>query len=238
MKYWLVTLLLVPNILIGQGFYEVDSRRSATDTLFISEPVDLRTFAQKLNLTILDQTNYNICLERRGKRFYTTCLYQIPVGKILDQYSVSFTTRSYESKRVSQLYSTFFLSAFKQEYLPQQTGNLYSLKEKSVKEFRRKSLINMGLGQQYFYRDNPFASSKGLSIGFAYAWETLHYIPIFGGAFFGATTQDKVAIPLIGLASLAVWKLLILPILAAPYIHEYNNLVRSGYEAPLKIMLR
>ena len=95
----------------------------------------------------------------------------------------------------------------------------------------------MGYGMSYAAKDNPFYSSKGFAIGFGYIIEVLHYIPIFGGAFFGETRQDKIAIPIIGLSSLFFWKKVIYGnIFGKKTIEGYNNLAKMKYKIPNSII--
>lgn len=86
------------------------------------------------------------------------------------------------------MFSQMLLSAYMQEtdtnYLNQQNNFIY-LPLKSNSEFCKRNFINMGYGMSYAAKDNPFYGSKGFAIGFGYIIEVLHYIPIFGGAFFG-----------------------------------------------------
>jgi hypothetical protein len=151
-----------------------------------------------------------------------------------------FLVISAEGKKMSKKYSQILLSAFLQEtnntYLNEQ-GNFTVLPLKSNSEFWKRNFINMGYGMSYATKDNPFTSGRGLAVGFGYVWEALHYIPIFGGAFFGETQNDKVVIPIIGLSSLLVWKTIFYGlIIGQPTVKSYNRFATMKYKMPKTII--
>lgn len=149
-------------------------------------------------------------------------------------YLYGFTSALAEGKKADRNYSRMMMSAYKQEmdldYL-NNSNNFITLKQIEKSEYWKRNWINMGYGMSYIAKDNPFMGSKGFAVGFFYLWEALHYIPIFGGAFFGETQQDKVAIPLIGLTSLIVWKGMIGGI-SSKYIKMNKDIHKSGYKVP------
>lgn len=221
----------------GQKGISFNPKRGAVDTLVFSNrnPIDLTIFADKLGLDIMTHTDHQFCMARTEPTFYQTCLLRVPISGSSGKYQVSFTTKAYDSNKLARIYSEFLLSAFKQEYLPETVKQpLYPLEHKSFKEFRRRTLINLGWGQSYLHQDNPLVTSGGFT-GLGYVIEGLLYIPLLGGPFLGETTQDKVYISLTGLAGLAILKLLLVPQFMKPFIKRYNSLVNSGYQAPIML---
>lgn len=151
-------------------------------------------------------------------------------------YIYGFTTNINEGNRVNKNYSKLLMSAYVQEidsvYLIN-TNNFTSLVVKDKTEFWKRNCINMGCGMSYLAKDNPFMGGKALAVGFFYLFEALHYIPIFGGAFFGETREDKIMIPIIGISSLIVWKGLFSGLMIGNrYIRINSNIQNSGYKIP------
>ena len=151
-------------------------------------------------------------------------------------YIYGFTTNLNEGMRVNKNYSRLLVSASRQEidsvYL-NNANNFTSLVIKDKSEFWKRNWINMGYGMSYLAKDNPFMSRKALLIGFFYLWETLHYIPIFGGAFYGNEQEDKIMIPVIGNTSLILWKGLFSGLIVGNRYLKFNNSVHnSGYKMP------
>lgn len=130
----------------------------------------------------------------------------------------------------------FVNSAYLQEidstYVERRKHLFIDLPEKSDAEFWKRNIIHMGYGAQYIYRDNPFTAGGWLPIGFGYLWDTMNYIMIFGGPFFGGRTTDKITIPLLGIASSLLSKTVFNGWIVKSHLNEYNNLVRSGYRIP------
>ena len=234
---YIFVILLTPFWCFGQKDILFNPKRGAVDTLVFSNqnPIDLTIFADKLDLDIVAQTDHQFCMARTEPSLYQTCLLRVPISGSPGQYQVSFTTKAYDSNKLARIYSEFLLSAFKQEYLPETVKQLlYPLEHKSFKEFRRRTLINLGWGQSYLHQNNPLMNSGGFT-GLGYVVEGLLYIPLLGGPFLGETTQDKVYISLTGLAGLAILKLLLVPQFMKPFIKRYNSLVNSGYQAPIML---
>ncbi|MEQ1734611.1 MAG: hypothetical protein ABL940_13120, partial [Bacteroidia bacterium] len=125
-------------------------------------------------------------------------------GDSLQQFG--FTVLSGVGKSVDKRFSKFLLSAYLQEtnsnYL-NNSNNFILVEEKSKREFWKRNFINIGYGAAYANKNNPIFKDN-LATGFGYVVETLHYIPIFGGAFIGKTTKDKIEITAWGLSSLLV----------------------------------
>lgn len=150
-----------------------------------------------------------------------------------------FFVNSQEGKKMSKRYSIFLLSSFLQETnteYSQNKENFLSLSLKSNAEFWKRNMINMGYGTSYAFKDNPFTSGGGFAVVFGYFWETLHYIPIFGGPFFGKTHNDKISIPIVGLSSLIIWKTIFYGlIMGQPIIKTYNRFATMKYKVPKSI---
>lgn len=149
---------------------------------------------------------------------------------------MGYSSKTRERKKVDRNLSSFLLSAYRQEMdslYAANSDNFVAMPVKTKTEFKKRNWINMGYGLQYLAKDNPFMGSKGFAVGAFYTIEALHYIPVIGGPFFGQTTSDKIMIPLIGLASLVVWKGLINRwMVAQPYLHFNKTIVESGYRLP------
>ncbi len=150
-----------------------------------------------------------------------------------------FTTNINEGNRVNKNYSRLLMSAYRQEidsdYL-NYANNFTSLVVKDKSEFWKRNWINTGYGMSYLAKDNPFMGGKAFAVGFFYLWEALHYIPIFGGPFFGETQEDKIMIPIIGISSLIVWKGLFGGlIIGNRYLKINNNVHNSGYKIPCNL---
>lgn len=151
---------------------------------------------------------------------------------------VGFSVLSSAGKKQSKKFSQLLLSAYLQEtdssYLCN-LDNFIVLPEKSNAEFWKRNLINMGYGLSYVADKNPYAS-ENIKL-FGYVWEGLHYIPILGGAFIGRTKNDKIAIPIIGLSSLLIWKTLYFGvIIGQPMIKEYNRKLKMKYKIPKAVL--
>jgi len=151
-------------------------------------------------------------------------------------YIYGFTTNINEGNRVNKNYSRLLMSAYLQEtnsdYLNNE-NNFTSLVVKDKSEFWKRNWINMGYGMSYLAKDNPFMGGKAFAVGSFYLLEALHYIPIFGGPFFGETQEDKIMIPIIGISSLIVWKGLFSGlIIGNRYLKINNNVHNSGYKIP------
>ena len=147
-----------------------------------------------------------------------------------------FTTNINEGNRVNKNYSKLLMSAYLQEidsdYL-NNANNFTSLVVKDKSEFWKRNWINMGYGMSYLAKDNPFMGGKDIAVGFFYLWEVLHYIPILGGPFLGETQEDKIMIPIIGISSLIIWKVLLSRLMIGNrYIKINNNVHNSGYKIP------
>ncbi len=150
-------------------------------------------------------------------------------------YFYGFTSVLSESKKADRNYSRLLMSAYQQEMNPnysKNSDNFSVLIEKDKRTYRNRNWINMGYGMNYLAKNNPFLGSKGFAIGALYVLETLHYIPIFGGAFFGKTQEDKIAIPIIGISSLLIWKGFIVPIMGNKHIKMNRSIIKSGYKIP------
>jgi hypothetical protein len=156
-----------------------------------------------------------------------------------EQYYVyGFSSNLNEGKRADKNFSEMLLSAYRQEADTAYGENLdefTTLKRIDKAEFRKRNWINMGYGLSYIAKDNPFVGSKRMSVGFAYFYEAIHYIPIVGGPFFGETRQDKIGIPIVALASLVIWKGIIAPVLVNSNIKLNNRIVDSGYKIPTNL---
>jgi hypothetical protein len=129
----------------------------------------------------------------------------------------------------------FMVSAYRQEIDPayrDDPTNFVALPQKTEREFWRRNFINMGYGAQYVYQDNLLTDRVWFAVVFGYAWEGLHYIPIFAGPFLGKTPRDKVFIPLLGLGSLLFWKVTFNGLLIRSHLTEYSSVAASGYQAP------
>lgn len=149
------------------------------------------------------------------------------------QYLYGFASATGEGKRVDRNYSRMMMSAYLQEISQEYTNNTIfsSLNKLNKSEFWKRNWINMGYGFRYATKDSPFASGSGFAAGFLYVLETLHYVPIFGGAFIGETTSDKILIPISGIVSLIIWKGIVGGI-CKKYININNNILNSGYRIP------
>lgn len=146
-----------------------------------------------------------------------------------------FTFMSGEGSRMNKNYSRILMSAYTEEVNPEyknNSTNFVQLPVKSKKEFWRRNMINMGYGLRYATKENPFIGSSGLAVGFAYVLETAHYIPILGGPFFGKTSSDKITIPIVGIASLLVWKTVFAGLYGNSNIKTYNKMTTLKYKVP------
>lgn len=103
---------------------------------------------------------------------------------------------------------------------------------KSNSEFWKRNLISQGLGAQYIYRENRFASGGWIIIGFGYLWDAFNYTAILGGPFFGKHTTDKVGLPIIGIANSLLWKVVYNGWIVKSEMNVYNRMAKSGYPAP------
>jgi hypothetical protein len=150
-------------------------------------------------------------------------------------YIYGFTSALGEGRKVDRNFSRMMMSAYMQEidsaYL-RNHDNFSILIEKTKAEYWKRNWINMGYGMSYIVKDNPFIGSKRFTVGFFYLWEALHYIPIFGGAFFGETQVDKIAIPVIGLTSLILWKGMIGAMVGNKQLKINKIIIKSGYKIP------
>ncbi len=146
-----------------------------------------------------------------------------------------FDAMTTEFSVVSRNLSLFLMSAYLQETDHRYAGNpdnFVLLPVKSRSEFWKRNALSMGYASQYMTRDNPFISNKWLVNGFAYAWDGISLAMIAAGPFLGNTRTDRIAIPLIGVSNLVIWRGLIYGGLGDKEIREYNRIIESGYEIP------
>lgn len=154
-------------------------------------------------------------------------------------YIYGFKSFLSEGNKVDKNFSKLLMSSYLQEIDKEYFNNnnnftSFAIKDKRI--FWKRNMINMGYGMSYLAKDNHFMGSKKLAVGFFYIWETLHYIPIFGGAFLGKTKQDKIEIPIIGISSLIVWKTLFSGVILGNRYLKINKKIKdSGYKIPSNI---
>lgn len=155
-------------------------------------------------------------------------------GETIHVYGV--TSTFFMSNKTLKNYSTFLLSAYHQEAdstYKNKNSNFSTMQFKDKKTFHRRNLISMGYGLSYLDKQNPFAHFSNFEKGFFYLFDAAHYIPILGGAFFGETSDDKIMIPIIGIASLFIWKKVISEkIIGDRFIKIHNEINNSQYKIP------
>lgn len=160
--------------------------------------------------------------------------------KIGDQLClIGFTSNLREGKKVDRNFSTFLLSAYRQETEPEYNNfayNFSSLKRLSVKEFNKRNWLSMGYGLNYLTKNNPFVARNVGAMSALYIFEALQYAAIIGGPVFGATTSETVLLPVTAILSLAFWKGIVMRYFIAPPIFKMNRrIVDSGYKLPYQL---
>jgi hypothetical protein len=153
-------------------------------------------------------------------------------------YIYGFTTSLKDGPIVDENYSKFLMSAYRQEidkeYFENE-NNFTKIIEKDRSKFSRCNWLNMGYGMSYLAKDNPFMGGKKFAIISFYIVEAAHYIPIFGGPFFGRTQKDKILIPFIGISSLILWKGTCSVFLGKRYLKINKAVHDSGYKVPINL---
>lgn len=139
-------------------------------------------------------------------------------------------------RKLSGNYAQFLLSAYVQEtneIYRNNPANFIRLPKKSNAEFWKKNFINMGYGQAYATKNNPFTSGRNFTVASFYVIEALHYIPIFGAPFYADTKEDKILIPVVCLSSLLVWKTVISGLaVGKKTLKIYNRAIDNKYHIP------
>jgi hypothetical protein len=134
----------------------------------------------------------------------------------------------------AQNISKFYMSAYLQEIDKKYTiNNLFvKLPAKDFNEFRKRNWISMGYGKSYSLKNNPFASAKGMHVGLAYLCDAFTTFMIVGGPFIGETTQDKIAIPILGIVFNVILKKFLIGRSSELNVDSYNSIVNSKYGIP------
>ena len=141
------------------------------------------------------------------------------------------------SDNMNKSFRSFLLQELNPKLIEEYPDKFYKLPQKTKTELKRKFCIHPSVGIHYLGKENPYADKSDYMVGkiFFAIWDAFSYYMIIGGPFFGEKTEDKIGIPLLGIANMVLWRYMTYKDQGKRDFENYNRFSNSGYMVPVDV---